>query len=1543
MASIVVIKRNGTDGQTYKLDERQWCTIGSHPECDIIVHASGVAKLHALVHIARQTSDARLYGLDEHLPTVVPAQKKTLYTDDTTVIEANDIFFVGERSFRFEWATRHPGVDLGLDAFKTPTKATRSPRFPDSDSLRSGRNSASHDSRRRRSSLLVKDHSEEFVASAPRGAVLKGRRASFQAAGIHDADLVEAHGLDSQCSTPGRKALTEPRNPPEGQAMETLCENHDPSQVPHAQTPKLEEGISRHAQDRVLLSVNINQHPATPQAQVFRTADIKKSDIKRSRTGLSERGSGRTDSSPFRDRETRTPSSGPSHRRPSEIPALAGRTGGAPRSCDSRARATTLAKNRTGSSTCVRPKTSDSRTPSDTRCAVSTPRRAKPANMHVPEQERQHAQDRLTTPKRVRQPEPFQTHRPPKRLRPLSEQKPSARVATPQRSKPRNGNLLQQSLSAPRRNGPVSSSPGLGVRQSGSSAPSTPKRVDPRPHSGLGLGDRNTPTGQGAAKVFDNGESFLEAKASGAKSPGDAAQRAVENVLPSPSVAHSARGGAIDHHEPLSNIPPLDAEHTPSGPQAGSLTTKDATELPKSQDLPRERAVESRLKPIPVPSPSPRVRTGSVEGLARRTNEAKSLAEFQTPPPPPKHRSGRVPQTAYAIRNPPIGKNRNEKRARERQSTGAPKHVLFADHLGASIELESGPHYSPTIKKRKSPPLRTELSLLRAKTESAALEDNKLPRPSPAVELSEDDEDPFVRRKAEHVLGPPPSTPLAKLGQFLYSTRPRFPLLKAPPMEGSSPDGDSPKCHTVSTTAAPSGRRTSAVGVSPLEAVADVAGALATRIRDSLGGQPTTSESAMHLPSPPRRDSDAFRTPAHDEQDYLTPQRDGDKEIEFKPSGAKIPLTFDGHGESESCSSVSPPNDRRESILSRALSAAATPLRAVFGSESSGDSEDQNEPSEALNAGASHETPSTAPRESRVGEESISVKQIVSAQKTLERIVSTSGQRASRLSECEAENDSPSSARAPNGSTPRRSRESIPRPQGLEGSATNIQALQSDGNAAGWVSSSPDGILMPGDRAEIRASRDSCQKVAQTHSPCEDHRESVGVDQSTMVRTESIPPRDTSGATSRVPDKTKLDEEIAKCGMEATQDPGTVTPDSEPDKHSQQTADTAEEHNSEQEPVPSNVFQNDASSYDAPASFESPAAPVSCSSAQKSEADASLCLSVDLTFSDVDEIRKLRVKDLQKVLKKLGLEQRGRKDELIQRLHAHYSQLTTETPTAAVGEGKDETSDDCEETEIKSRTAEPADVVGGETDREHSDSATKLPEQDSGKTSAEGNEQESQTAEDCDPAATPVADESSEGATVIDPSSGTGHEDQSDSKPEADAETNAEDRKDVLGLPASSQVFELLLGQTVARQLLSDVTLRGQSYSGLFSSFPCAKLRVALSGIGENAQGRKADLIGRLETAFCERYSHLEEQSCATDSNKGPSRRRRSTRLQADRDSQASDASGAGRRRRGERQARGDVDYASLTVVELRVELRRRGLSRTGNKQELVDRLKTAS
>jgi SAP domain len=183
--SLIVIKRDGRDGQRYVLDSRNWCAIGSHAECDIIIRSHGVAELHALF-MFRKEDGAQVFGLDESLPTVCPAKKASLLKDEGAKLDNGDVFVVGERKFRFE-EIRHPGT-VASEALSDSTNIPSSPRVT-LDGKRFAPQvirSASVNGGERRNSLLVKDEVEEFRQAATTQVFMTARRMSLPASEVAD-------------------------------------------------------------------------------------------------------------------------------------------------------------------------------------------------------------------------------------------------------------------------------------------------------------------------------------------------------------------------------------------------------------------------------------------------------------------------------------------------------------------------------------------------------------------------------------------------------------------------------------------------------------------------------------------------------------------------------------------------------------------------------------------------------------------------------------------------------------------------------------------------------------------------------------------------------------------------------------------------------------------------------------------------------------------------------------------------------------------------------------------------------------------------------------------------------------------------------------------------------------------------------------------------------------------------------------------------------------------------------------------------------------
>lgn len=191
---LVTIQRSGSLGARYEFSERSWCSVGSHQDCDIRILSNGVALLHALITIT-DGEEPLIYGLDETLPVLIPERDISLCNSMFATLLHGDVFFAGERAFRFERANGPP-----LPAPDVPASASPSSEIPQSEPVqelvipRSTR--SRRKSRKSRKSMVVSDLKETFVDMPESGPLIRKTRFSM-AAGEIAAQLIKDGDLAS--------------------------------------------------------------------------------------------------------------------------------------------------------------------------------------------------------------------------------------------------------------------------------------------------------------------------------------------------------------------------------------------------------------------------------------------------------------------------------------------------------------------------------------------------------------------------------------------------------------------------------------------------------------------------------------------------------------------------------------------------------------------------------------------------------------------------------------------------------------------------------------------------------------------------------------------------------------------------------------------------------------------------------------------------------------------------------------------------------------------------------------------------------------------------------------------------------------------------------------------------------------------------------------------------------------------------------------------------------------------------------------------------
>jgi SAP domain len=1053
-ASLVVIKRSGGDGQRYVLDDRHWCTIGSHPECDIIIHSKGVAKLHALVRVTDiPTGASSVFGLDQQLPTVVPGKKAALYKDDGASLEVGDRFYVGERAFRFEISAAEP---LRILAETTTTRASS-----EGNVVVSGRDAfltnaadatavTSHhkERRRRRSSLVVKDASEEFVSAAKTQSLLTARRLSLSAERVvsdffndETCDTEPASNLkNAQChkppmSKPAKSPLTDLQQIPVSTiSRRMLFENAGDA---HGAVLTESENVAPKA-------VNAESSGATdtapPEGHGSLLAD-QKSAPSRISTAASQ-----ATSRPFRTS------------RPSQIPSTLRKTtfASAARSKPQSARNSPYLAKRTNM-TLVRREPASVMSDS----SKQDPTEISPKSEGNPEKFREDDTDRLYTPKRVALLQPRTEFRPPKR----------ARIESGSRTAPKSttfrtlGNAHLQSanlpttLASPRR---LNFMHALDTEELNSARLLTPKRIqhnEPSSQTMVSSGTHRGSFHETPAPLREYGPRTRSSSDHETHKDSDfvtnplAGQEQSEThltMLSTPIHKNLVPGNDTESLRPFGPgtclvLPDASPVLLNSGAQS-TLAKSPMIQVLTGESVEISRSKCSSLGSLRIPvseearlrrsSPPRKVESASPQRLKNVDNSAETELLFEgvkstsitkgrgqesraLPPRTPKTDSHvrilrkrpmtppkqilRRPEggasTELRVRNGSgISKHGKHSRSRAGRTSLSQKTVLFADALGAEIELASGPHYSPHIRRSLNPELcaspvpRTrepvacprfeddvpnppQLSQIKESqcpsstnphpygghgTTSRSSGDQVLPRPSPVVTETKRMADTTSVDSIMRALGPPPSTPLGRLGFFFYPICPRVPLITAPTprklIEGPSvlqessgkevaltPRASNSGCGDVSDSNNGATRRRS---FSSLPGIASAMN-LMRRFSVSTGvkeedvatrGLKKLETDCMTLQSKTEGCTDAHILGDETKETLAQLETPGSEALKRGIADQTSEDTRDSSSENGETpvTASDPSTPRRRSLLGRAVSAvaavASTPVHAVFGS-----------------------------------------------------------------------------------------------------------------------------------------------------------------------------------------------------------------------------------------------------------------------------------------------------------------------------------------------------------------------------------------------------------------------------------------------------------------------------------------------------------------------------------------------------------------------------------------------------------------------------------
>lgn len=825
-ASIVVIKTSGEDGQRYKFDSREWCTIGSHPECDIIVHSKGVAKLHALL-LHSASKGAQVFGLDEALPTCCPSKKATLYKDEGAKLESGDLIVVGERKFRFEeedCSSQAEGITEATNAINTGFALSR-----------------------RRSSLVVRETTEIMRPCVSANTVMTARRLSLPATAVADEFFPATR------SPLKRKSMGQPQA---GSPLQTGENSVYASRKITRSEPNTQLNPPRRTPKKVRQEDAGSARCRTP-GRASRPTTLPSSRAERLTPRRAERPTAALVAS-LEDEARMTPRRA-TVRQATPLRLASGRAGSPPvaariSSAEYEERMTprrALSRQVTSS-----PYHSERAADSNLTQSNRTPRRRRRSSFLQMEKD-----EAAVISNRVATESPLFA-RPAKRARTTfkpSRPPPSHRdilaLGTPKRSHnamprwqlqdssdsvlPANGG---DTLCRLAHTGTLGTDENSAFKSSDSShgftTPSRnavepvverqceaseramvtellPKNIEPEETEGeLEVG---TFTPQNRANLSDEAEnqgsdsSLEEVQLTARKvdvrrlsETSEACAVSEENNESLPlTVRADETGQSTPKTTPKSGMLKIPQLHLNSGARAGSAGKS------RRFSVPRRPQITSVVQHLALQNSgaedgnSPETRHAGVTPAARLQTMSRQEA-IQKPAatearirtkPFLDHTPEKQVRSASAIKNCLSQKPRSAicKSARKgkgrRKSSTLRKTVLFADTLGADIELTPGPHYSPPPKPRGSPrhervqprpDFDNDLPCASPSEPANETSAKQLPRPSPGIdEIAAGPSNQIVTgpSQSDHVLGPPPSTPLGRLGLFFYPTRPAYPLL----------------------------------------------------------------------------------------------------------------------------------------------------------------------------------------------------------------------------------------------------------------------------------------------------------------------------------------------------------------------------------------------------------------------------------------------------------------------------------------------------------------------------------------------------------------------------------------------------------------------------------------------------------------------------------------------------------------------------------------------------------------------------------------------
>lgn len=171
--AVTVFKDSGKPALSVDLQtDRCWFTFGSHEDCDVRIHAPGIAVLHAMIEV--RPDKVLLHGLDYIYPVFIPRSKKSIRRQESVTLTNDEVFMLGKRKFSVSFDSPiqnilNPGGSANLSSTETttppPSESTSEETHATDSSPQAKTAPQPKPPRKRRTSLVITASDETFVSN----------------------------------------------------------------------------------------------------------------------------------------------------------------------------------------------------------------------------------------------------------------------------------------------------------------------------------------------------------------------------------------------------------------------------------------------------------------------------------------------------------------------------------------------------------------------------------------------------------------------------------------------------------------------------------------------------------------------------------------------------------------------------------------------------------------------------------------------------------------------------------------------------------------------------------------------------------------------------------------------------------------------------------------------------------------------------------------------------------------------------------------------------------------------------------------------------------------------------------------------------------------------------------------------------------------------------------------------------------------------------------------------------------------------------------